>query len=768
MPKRRQSTLEASLKKLSEISLNPLDLLSEGDLPEKLINLVLLGPPAGSPIVKAIHQELANLLTKVDVSEVKVVVFGGGTGLSNVIGGDSRTLGWPRAPFWGLKTLFPKTRSIVCVTDDGGSTGEMLKDFPLIALGDIRHVLLSCVQQSNLEKKYGLSEEGALAAVAELHQLFNFRFTKKPVSPDWIIRKCGIETSSLPTAMWTSLAELLSLLFTDVSLRSQLNRPHCLGNLLLAAAISRQLSPGKTLKERVASSKLIKGVQDLAEIIGADRDSVMPCTTTPASLKICYANGVIVTGENKSGNARRGYPVDRVYVEFAYDPQVPKQLLQTVAGADIIIFAPGSLFTSIIPILQVPGIAEAVRENRQALKILVANLWIQRGETDLVGDDPARRYYVSDLIMSYNRNIPGGVEGLFHQILGLRLQDIPGSVLQNYAVEGKLPIYLDRSKVRDLGFMPVESRIFSQKALDERKVIQHDPDALARAVRTLWAIRGVLPDKPGNNMPAGPAAWPPFINRHVETPALRFNEINKRLHELDLPENVRGTIADILWRHQDIPLAHLDYISGLNLISPDDWRRNQIWDKVFSFYDPVERRLNVRSDIADKPHRFEVAFLVALGQSLLGNYVSEKQMESVFDRGRLLGKVYLLRLRAPENRTCFLDSIELSYYLTLVRMQAAQDDQLLYTRLINGNEGFTPPGLLFGLVYAWYLDNRFTAHVEYKMSIIRTEISDLIPEQVKVFDRRRELIDFFRRVVFKNDFLLYDLNRSHARIIENR
>ena len=493
----------------------------------------------------------------------------------------------------------------------------------------------------------------------------------------------------------------------------------------------------------------------LAELIGADRDSVYPCTTTPACLKICYTNGVLVTGEYKSGNARRGYPVDRVFVEFASEPQVPKQVLQNIAGADIIIFAPGSLFTSIIPILQVPGIAEAVRGNRQALKILVANLWIQRGETDLVSEDSGRRYYVSDLISSYNRNIPGGVHGLFKQILALRLQDIPGSVLQNYAVEGKVPIYLDRTKVWELGFMPIESRIYSQRALDERRVIQHDPDALARAVRTLWAIRGVLNDRSlSSTLPDGPDVWSPLINRRLETPDLRMSAINQRLHELELPATERGIIADILWRHRDIQLAHLDYISGLSLIGLEDWSRSQVWDNVFSFYDPLDRRIKIRQDIAAKPLRFEVAFLVALGQSLLGDYAAEKRMAPVYDHGLLLGKVFLLRLQTITDRTCYLDSGELSHYLALVRMQVVQDDPLLYTRLVNGNEGFTPPGLLFGLVYAWYLDNRFAAHIEYKMSIIRTELSDLIPEQVKVFDRRREIIDFFRRVVFKNDFSL--------------
>ena len=115
-----------------------------------------------------------------------------------------------------------------------------------------------------------------------------------------------------------------------------------------------------------------------------------------------------------------------------------------IENADILIMAPGSLYSSIIPVLQVPGIAEAVRKNNKALKLLISNLWVQAGETDQSISDPERKFHVSDMIRAYERNLPGGTQGLFDQILCLSLKDVPGSVIQNYAVEGKIPIYLDR------------------------------------------------------------------------------------------------------------------------------------------------------------------------------------------------------------------------------------------------------------------------------------------------------------------------------------
>ena len=127
------------IREIEEVRLSPLDLLPQLDLREKIVDLVLRGVPEGLPSpARNLLYELRRELFAGAVDEVRVVVFGGGTGLSNIVGGDSRSQGWPRNPFVGLKEIFPQTRSVVCVTDNGGSTGELLKDLPLMALGDQR------------------------------------------------------------------------------------------------------------------------------------------------------------------------------------------------------------------------------------------------------------------------------------------------------------------------------------------------------------------------------------------------------------------------------------------------------------------------------------------------------------------------------------------------------------------------------------------------------------------------------------------------------
>lgn len=126
-------------------------------------------------------------------------------------------------------------------------------------------------------------------------------------------------------------------------------------------------------------------------------------------------------------------------MDFCGVVHVFDEIIRNIAEADILILAPGSLYSSIIPVFKVPGLAEAVRKNSKALKLLVSNLWVQAGETDLSIADPKRKFHVSDMIRAYERNIPGGIKDLFNEVLCLSLKDVPASVIQRYAVEGKKP-----------------------------------------------------------------------------------------------------------------------------------------------------------------------------------------------------------------------------------------------------------------------------------------------------------------------------------------
>jgi hypothetical protein len=251
----------------------------------------------------------------------------------------------------------------------------------------------------------------------------------------------------------------------------------------------------------------------------------------------------------------------------------------------------------------------------------------------------------------------------------------------------------------------------------------------------------------------------------VPIPSLKFTKVAERLAEiaLDLKQceatgmssaEILSILEDVIWTHQDIPVSHLEYIEGITCVSEKRWRRDQRWDNVFSFYDPDDKLIKIREDRLQTKSRLEVSFLIALGQALLGDYAASKLITPLLYEGKEIGAVYHLSLRSEKERFCYFNDAELRSFLKLARM--VEQTPTHFTRTVNGEEGFTPPGLLLGLMYAWYLDNRFASHIEYKMSILKVRPTQLIPEQKKMRSRREQLIDFFRESVFGKEAVLLD------------
>jgi uncharacterized cofD-like protein len=72
--------------------------------------------------------------------------------------------------------------------------------------------------------------------------------------------------------------------------------------------------------------------------------------------------------------------VRHVWLEPSTPPAFP-DAIRAILSADLIVMGPGSLYTSILPNLLVPDIAQAIRASR-GLRIMVCNVATQPGETD--------------------------------------------------------------------------------------------------------------------------------------------------------------------------------------------------------------------------------------------------------------------------------------------------------------------------------------------------------------------------------------------------
>lgn len=138
---------------------------------------------------------------------------------------------------------------------------------------------------------------------------------------------------------------------------------HSLGNLMLAALTN-------------ITGDFTRAVEHLSHILNI-KGQVLPAANQKITLHAELDDGTIITGESKI--PVYGGRIKKVYLT----PQEVKPLPKTITAinnADLIIFGPGSLYTSILPTILVKGIHDAVL-SCSAKKVYICNLTQQEGET---------------------------------------------------------------------------------------------------------------------------------------------------------------------------------------------------------------------------------------------------------------------------------------------------------------------------------------------------------------------------------------------------
>jgi len=139
---------------------------------------------------------------------------------------------------------------------------------------------------------------------------------------------------------------------------------HSFGNLFIVAMSNVTGS----FEEALAESSRVLNVTG----------QILPSTLQQVALVAHMADGSVVRGESKVPNS--GSRIERI----GLDPEAPLAYEAAVAAireARMIVLGPGSLYTSILPSLLVPGIGAAIRE-ADARVVYVCNVATQPGETD--------------------------------------------------------------------------------------------------------------------------------------------------------------------------------------------------------------------------------------------------------------------------------------------------------------------------------------------------------------------------------------------------
>ena len=252
------------------------------------------------------------------------------------------------------------------------------------------------------------------------------------------------------------IRQLLQYRFKEGGLAGQ-----SFGNLILAAL--NGIMP--------TFDQAVEGMSQVLAITGR----ILPVTTENVLLEAEFENGNTVLGESRICKAKKEQDCRiRCVRLLPENPPALQAALDAIAEAEMIIFAPGSLYTSIIPNLLVNGIVEAVRRS-DALKVYACNIMTESGETE--------GYTVSDHIRALFRH---SYAGLFDLCL-TNNGTIPQAVLQRYGQQGAEMIFCDKEACEQLGVEIVSRSV----ATVENGCVRHNPGHLARELMALHAERTI-------------------------------------------------------------------------------------------------------------------------------------------------------------------------------------------------------------------------------------------------------------------------------------
>jgi uncharacterized cofD-like protein len=230
---------------------------------------------------------------------------------------------------------------------------------------------------------------------------------------------------------------------------------HSFGNLFLTA-LSEITGD---LEQAIAASSNVLAIQG----------RVLPATVTDVRLWAKLADGRYIEGESNITEAR-GVIEDIGCIPS--DPPALPSAVEAIQSADYIIVGPGSLYTSIIPNLLIPGIRDAIARS-PAPCIYVCNVMTQPGETD--------SYTVGDHLQAVLK-ITG--KQLFNAVLVQRQQPSP-QALQRYAQMGAKPVLVDREIAHQLN-----CRLILANLMDEdpnTALVRHNPQRLAKVLLKWYA-----------------------------------------------------------------------------------------------------------------------------------------------------------------------------------------------------------------------------------------------------------------------------------------
>lgn len=202
--------------------------------------------------------------------------------------------------------------------------------------------------------------------------------------------------------------------------------------------------------------------KDILNMVG----EVTPTSLDDTMVCVEFIDGTVVSGKERipKESIKIEKEISRVYLSPSNIRTNPLAL-EKILDADLIVFAPGRLYTNVIPNLLVKEIATTIRQAK-APKVYIANIMTELEET--------RNYKLSDHIQAIFDHSGGKVFDFCICDTG----EIIPEYVRLYHKKGAEVLYVDTDKLKELDIR-IMKRDLSKVVGDK---IRHDEDAIALAL----------------------------------------------------------------------------------------------------------------------------------------------------------------------------------------------------------------------------------------------------------------------------------------------
>ncbi len=226
---------------------------------------------------------------------------------------------------------------------------------------------------------------------------------------------------------------------------------HSMGNLLLAAMTS-------------VTGDFYNGIKEISRVLNV-KGNVYPIANQNMVLHAEMEDGEIVVGESQIPLANK--QIRRVFLQP--DPVLPlPDAMHAIKQADLVVIAPGSLYTSTMPNLVVPQIGDALRQTKGKV-VYVCNVMSQEGETT--------NYTAADHIQAIEDHVG---DGCVDSIL-VHNKPIEEEYREKYAVENAAPVVYDTDRLEQMNLDIIEADIIDHSM----QTLRHDTGKVAKILYSL-------------------------------------------------------------------------------------------------------------------------------------------------------------------------------------------------------------------------------------------------------------------------------------------